>query len=227
MTLRQKGSQPKGKGRRELSAEQSSRGSLAASARLADALVVRRVQAGELHAFSELVVKYQQRIFNACLRICGQHEDAADLTQDAFLKALGAIAEFRGASAFYTWIFRIAINLAMSHQRKRRTRVTISLDGDAGENGAGAGRQLAGDAPEPASRMEADELSEQVAAALAALDPEYRVAVVLRDVEGCDYQEIADILEVPVGTVKSRIFRGRMALRGHLEPAGPRRAKAK
>lgn len=188
-----------------------------AAVRLADALLVRRVQAGDAHAFAELVGKYQERVFNACLRICGQRDDAADLTQDAFLKAFSAINEFRGASAFYTWIFRIAVNLALSHQRKRRLRTAASLD--SGEGDASLAQRLPDGANhDPAAPAVAVETRNAVADALASLDAEHRVAVVLRDIEGCDYQEIADILELPVGTAKSRIFRGRMALRALLAP---------
>jgi RNA polymerase sigma-70 factor (ECF subfamily) len=188
---------------------------------LADALLVRRVQTGDAHAYTELVRKYQDRVFTACLRICGRHEDAADLTQDAFLKAFAAIHEFRGASAFYTWIFRIAVNLSVSHQRKQRNRHTVSLDGDGGENDSGAWREPAAADGDPSAGLAAAETRAQVAAALAALDAEHRAAVVLRDIEGCDYQEIADILELPIGTVKSRIFRGRLALRRLLEQPDP------
>jgi len=192
---------------------------------LADALLVRRVQTGDPHAYTELVRKYQDRVYSACLRICGCAEDAADLTQDAFLKAFGAIDGFRGASAFYTWIFRIAVNLSISHQRKRQHRATLSLDGDTERRLSGGRREPAAPPSDPAAGLEADETRAQVAAALATLDAEHRAAVVLRDVEGCDYQEIADILEVPIGTVKSRIFRGRMALRAQLEGAGTAPAK--
>lgn len=194
-----------------------------AAARLADALIVRRVQAGEPHAYAELVRKYQDRVYHACLRICGEPEDAADLTQDAFLKAFAAIDAFRGASAFYTWIFRIAVNLSVSQQRRQRNRATLSLDADADERGGR--RQPAAPPVDPAAGLEAAETRSAVATALAALDPEHRVAVVLRDIEGCDYQEIADILELPIGTVKSRIFRGRMTLRARLAPEPPKPAK--
>ncbi len=221
MTLRQKS---QGRGERVVD---STAEAPAASARLADALLVRRVQAGEPHAYTELVRKYQDRVFNACLRICGQREDAADLTQDAFLKAFAAIDEFRGASAFYTWIFRIAVNLSISHQRRQRQRATIPLDGQPGDRAAAARIEPAAPATEPSAGLEATETRAQVAAALASLDDEHRAAVVLRDIEGCDYQEIADILELPLGTVKSRIFRGRMALRARLESADRPPAKPK
>jgi len=196
----------------------------AAAVRLADALLVRRVQAGEVHAFTELVRKYQDRVFNACLRICGRREDAADLTQEAFLKAFSAIDEFRGASAFYTWIFRIAVNLSISHQRKERHRRTASID-DPGGSGDADFRMPASADADPSDAIAAQETRAQVAAALATLDAEHRAAIVLRDIEGCDYQEIADILELPIGTVKSRIFRGRLALRRQLEPVERQPAK--
>jgi RNA polymerase sigma-70 factor (ECF subfamily) len=193
------------------------------TARFEDAVLVRQVQAGELHAFTELVRKYQDRVYNTCKRVCGDAEEAADLTQEAFMKAFASIDLFRGKSAFYTWIFRIAVNLSISYQRKRRTRSTVSLDRPIGDQTDGDARvHILRDesVADPADAPEAAETHARVLTALQELDPDHRVAIVLRDIEGFDYQEIADILELPVGTVKSRIFRGRLALRERLrDPA--------
>lgn len=187
-----------------------------------DAVLVRQVQAGEVHAFTELVRKYQDRVYNACRRICGDAEDAADMTQEAFMRAFESLEDFRGKSAFFTWIFRIAVNLAISHRRKARTRSTVSLD-DAGprdaDDAAGLARIVPDvAAPNPADAVPRAEMHAEVARALGALEPDHRAVLVLRDVEGLDYQEIADVLELPVGTVKSRIYRARLALRARLEP---------
>ena len=190
-----------------------------------DAVLVRQVQAGQAHAFAELVRKYQDRIYNTCWRICGNAEDARDMTQEAFLKAFELIDTFRGKSAFYTWIFRIATNMSISHRRKSARRTAISLDDPVSREGDGSGTSLGRlvrdeRAPDPAAGPMAKETQELLARALAALEAEARAAVVLRDVEQFDYQQIADVLEVPVGTVKSRIYRGRQALREWLDRRG-------
>ena len=183
---------------------------------------MRQVQAGETHAFAELVRRYQDRVHAACLRICGHTEDARDLTQEAFLKAFAAIESFRGTSAFFTWIFRIAVNLSISHRRRERT--TLSLDAPAGtdgEDGGAGGATLSAmvadeSATDPADGPLHTERQSLVAAALVELDDDYRAVLVLRDVADLTYQEISDVLETPVGTVKSRIYRARMAMRDAL-----------
>ncbi len=182
-----------------------------------DAAVVRQVQSGDVQAYAQLVLKYQDRVHNTCCRLCGNVEDARDVTQDAFLKAFECIESFRGASSFYTWLFRIAVNLAINHRRRTARTRHASVNGD-GE-GSSAAASLADPAePDPALRMARGEMRGHVSRALRELDETYRVAVVLRDMEGFDYAEIAEILGVPKGTVKSRIARGRLALREALLP---------
>ncbi len=180
-----------------------------------DALLVRQVQAGSTEAFSKLVCKYQDRVYNTCWRITGHGEDARDLTQDVFLKAFERIGGFKGKSGFYTWLFRIAVNRSISHRRKGRRVLSMHAGGDGDGDLA-----VAADLRVPDSRTDDpmavsmnSETAEQTAAALQDIEPDYRVVLVLRDVEGLDYQQIADVLEIAVGTVKSRIFRGRMAMR--------------
>jgi len=184
-----------------------------------DALLVRQVQGGAVHVFAELVRKYQDRVYNACLRICHNTEDARDLTQEAFLKAFASIDQFRGKSAFFTWIFRIAVNLAISQQRKRQSAPVVALDAAASDEDATSGSDRVADTriPDPAERLATAETRSAVLEALQRLEPDYRVVLVLRDMEGFDYQAIADVLETRVGTVKSRIFRARMALKAHLD----------
>lgn len=194
---------------------------------LEDLELVEKVKAGETEAYAGLVRKYQDRVFNACWRICGHVEDARDLTQEAFLKALEGISGFRQQSEFYTWIFRVAVNLALSHRRKAATRRTVSLDQSvsAGTQAEGLARRVR-DNPgdDPATAASEAELQGQVARALQALDDDFRTIVVLRDIEGFDYAEIGEILGIPTGTVKSRLYRARMALRGAIQASlGPRR----
>lgn len=181
-----------------------------------DSLLVRRCQGGDLAAFDLLVGRYQDKVFNAVYRMTGHYEDARDLTQEAFLKALAGLDRFRGGSSFYTWIFRIAANAAISWRRKSGRVTAADLAGtDAPLPGTtvGAGSGPAG----PQQAAETSEAAVEVQRALDKLDPEFRAALVLKDIEGCDYEEIAEILEVPLGTVKSRIHRARMEMRRHLE----------
>ncbi len=178
---------------------------------LSDADLVRGAQQGDQAAFAELVTRYQDRVYNTCYRMCHQHADAADLTQTTLLKAWEALGTFKRGAGFYTWLFRIALNTVLSHRRQRRRRETVPLemDPDGGRRGGGGGVRAA----EPESALAQRELQERVARALSELDDEFRAAVILKDIEELDYQTIAEILEVPLGTVKSRIHRGRTMLR--------------
>lgn len=182
-----------------------------------DAHLVEQVQAGRVEAYGELVRKYQDRVFNACWRICGNLEDARDLTQDAFIKGLEGIASFRQQSGFYTWIFRVAVNLTLSHRRKRKRRKTVSLDQAVGSGGSQAQelvrRVQDHDARDPQHETSEAELQAATLNALQQLEHDHRAMIVLRDIEGLDYAEIAEVLEVPAGTVKSRLYRARMRLR--------------
>lgn len=184
-----------------------------------DAELVERCRRGERAAFEPLVRRYQDRVFNACLRVSGNHAEAEDLTQEAFMKALQAIDRFDGRSGFYTWLFRIAINLTLSARRRGARRPTVSLDAPVGNCGEDSiGRRLSSGESGP-DRVACDsETHRRVLEALAGLNDDYRVVVVLRDVESFSYDEIAEILEVPVGTVKSRLHRARLALRNTLAP---------
>lgn len=190
---------------------------------LEDAELVRQVKGGRSEAYGELVRKYQDRVFNTCWRICGNLEDARDLTQEAFLKAFESLADFRERSGFYTWIFRVAVNLALSDRRKAARRRMVSLDADSGAAGTQAevlAKQVGRTAYDDPTRSATEsELHGCVARALQALDDDHRAVIVLRDLEGLDYREIADILEIPLGTVKSRLHRARMAVYQTIQPA--------
>ena len=190
---------------------------------LEDAELIEQIKAGQTEAYGRLVEKYQDRVFNACWRICGHLEDARDVTQDAFLKAFDNLSAFRQRSGFYTWIFRIAVNLAITYRRKAKRRHTVSLDQAAGTAGSQA-EELARivhdeSAPDPVAAAGDAELQGCVTRALQDLDDDQRAVVVLRDIEGLDYREIGEILQIPPGTVKSRLHRARMALRDAVGPA--------
>lgn len=175
-----------------------------------DAELVEAARAGDRDAFGDLVGRYQDRLFNTLLRIAGSREDAADAAQDAFVQAYLKLDSFRGDAQFFTWLYRIAMNVALS--RRRRTRPMASID--AAKEGAGE-EPMDGSAA-PGERMMADERAEQVHSALAELGDQHRKILVLREMEGCSYEAIAEILELPVGTVRSRLFRARLQLRDRL-----------
>ena len=190
---------------------------------LEEAELVEKVKAGHTEAYGELVRRYQDRVFNTCWRMCGHLEDARDLTQEAFLKAFEGISAFRYQSSFYTWIFRVAVNLALSHRRKGKRRQAISLDQVSGVEGSQA-EDLAKrvsdvTADDPAQAASDSELQGIVARTLHTLDEDQRAVIVLRDIEGFSYHEIGVILDIPPGTVRSRLHRARMALRQAVLPS--------
>ena len=177
-----------------------------------DASLIAATLAGDTAAFGRLVELYQDRLYNSLLRVLGSAEDAADIVQDAFVQAYLKLESFRGGSAFYTWLYRIAFNLAMSHVRREHREASLdqmkTLLGSEPMDG-----QPTGDAG-----VLQQERAEMVHAALAALSIDYRQVLVLREIEGCRYEEIAQILELPVGTVRSRLFRARLQMRDLLTP---------
>jgi RNA polymerase sigma-70 factor (ECF subfamily) len=175
---------------------------------VSDAELVQRAQGGTPAAFAELVSRYQDRVYNACYRMCHNEADALDLTQSTFLKALEALGQFQRRSGFYTWLFRIAINLTISHRRGRQRRPEHSL-----ERVCESGHAPAADCDSEPDPGERDETRRRIEWALDQLEDEFRSAVVLKDIEEMDYASIAEVLDVPVGTVKSRIHRGRALLR--------------
>lgn len=183
-----------------------------------DAELIARVLAGDRDAYEPLVLRYQDRIFSVVRRMVANREDARDLTQDAFVSAYRALDAFRSESSFHTWLFRIAANTVISFRRKRRPVAVVSI----GANDLDAAPDAAVDPPDsrpgPAEAAEASERRQTVLAAVGRLVPEFRDAIALRDFQGCSYGEMADILGCPVGTVKSRIHRARLALREQLVP---------
>ncbi len=185
-----------------------------------DAALVAGSRKGDMQAFASLVVKYQHRVFNTIYRMCSDRSAAEELAQETFLKALERIRQFRGASSFYTWLFRIAVNLTLTH-RRRSARIKFHSIGDGGElagtqAGALSAMMKAGGDPSPLAAAISKETRQCVLEALEELDEEFRVVVVLRDIEDMDYSTIAHVLDVPVGTVKSRLCRARHALRDKL-----------
>jgi RNA polymerase sigma-70 factor, ECF subfamily len=185
-----------------------------------DANLVERCRHGDMQAFGSLVAKYQERVLNVVHRLCGRWAEAEELAQETFLKALERIGQFRGSSAFYTWLFRIAVNLAVSHRRRLGRVGFRSLSGPDDSDGS-LGDSLTSDLARrreagPARAAEADETNRRLREALEELDEEFRLVVVLRDIEEMDYSQIARVLELPPGTVKSRLHRARRLLKDKL-----------
>ena len=178
--------------------------------------LVRRCVAGDAAAWQEIVQQYNRRIYNICYRFSGSPDDAADLTQEVFIKIYRTLSTFDGTkAAFMTWVTTVTRNLLVDHFRKGKyDRVTDSLDATPGnqEDGLSIGDQLEDQRSSPEQRMQSQETQKMVQGALQKLSPELREAVILRDLQDMDYKEIAKVLRVPEGTVKSRINRGRTEL---------------
>ncbi len=183
-----------------------------------DAALIQRCLGGDMQAFGLLVAKYQDRLYNTLLRIIGRSAEAEELTQEAFLRALAKLTQFRGESKFYTWLFRIGTNLAITHIRRQGRVRFRSLDSTsaAGDRQRAPAEPTDTSSPGPVEKLIAKEKAQIIAAALEELDDEHRVVIVLRDVEQMDYAAIADVLEIPAGTVKSRLHRGRNILKDKL-----------
>ena len=174
-----------------------------------DKHILAQARRGELDAFEELVRRYEKRVYAIALRSAGSPEDAADITQDVFLRAWRSIESFRGDSGLSTWLFRITMNICVDHARHRQTQPqTMALTNDEDEE-----RPIHDTAPTPEEHLDNSELGRELAAALDEVSEEHRRIVLLRDVSGMSYTEIAEILEISEGTVKSRLARARIALR--------------
>ena len=171
-----------------------------------DEQLVRRYLGGDQAAFATLVERHESRIYNVCLRILGNREDARDATQDSFLTALRKLGQFRGDAAFTTWLHRVAVNACYDSLRKRKRQPMLRL---ATTEDRDLVPELGPPVPDPADRV-AGEVD--VARALAGIPEDYRIALVLADVQDLPYEEIARVLDIPLGTVKSRVHRGRVAL---------------
>ncbi|MGL4422827.1 MAG: RNA polymerase sigma factor [Gemmataceae bacterium] len=181
------------------------------SASPADHDLIRASQAGSVAAFEALVLRYQDRLYHAIVYIVGRPEDAQDVLQEAFVNAYQGISSFKGESEFYTWLFRIAYNAAMSQVRKRKPVVSLE-PGIEPSRGAGQGGERS-DLEDPAELTSRQESILQVRDALERLSPEHRTVLMLKDLEGYKYEEIAALTGQAIGTVRSRIHRARLELR--------------
>ncbi len=166
---------------------------------------MRRFLAGDAGAFTELVTRHERRVYSLCLRVLGDRDDAADAAQDALLMVVRKLEQFRGDAAFTTWLHRVTMNVCYDHLRKARRQPVLHRVVDEDRPEAEAGPPI----PDHADAVAGEH---DVAAALAQVPEDFRIAVILADVNDLAYDEIAKVLDVPVGTVKSRVFRGRLAL---------------
>jgi RNA polymerase sigma-70 factor, ECF subfamily len=183
-----------------------------------EAQLVTELQAGSDSAFDYLVTYYHAGVYNLVYGILADAADAADVTQDVFLRVFRGIRGFRGGSSLKTWLYRVSVRQALNHRRWcwRHHRQQISIDAE--EDGRNCAMELKDEEPTPFDQLATHEMQSTVRRALASVPPLFRSAVILRDLEGLSYEEIAEILEVSVGTVKSRILRGRRTLKEILDP---------
>ncbi len=194
----------------------------AESINIDDSVLVQQSQAGDTMAMERLILRYQNRIYNTILKMCGNTDDAAELTQETFVKVIESIEKFKGRSSFYTWLFRIAVNLTLNHCQRNARRATRSLDAEETEPGGETQQVLKeflsdGNATDPAVLAQSRELCDLAMQALLKLEEPQRAVMVLRDIEGMDYAQMADVLNIELGTVRSRLSRARSHLREILE----------
>lgn len=179
---------------------------------------IRRAQGGDRAALGEIVAAWQDRIFNTMRKMARDEQEAMDLTQEAFGRAIERLGSFRGESAPFSWMYRIAMNVALGRLRQNKRRRTVSVSGnDTDGRGEGVLERSADVSPGPAEKVEGRERDQMVRQAMQRLDDQQRALLIMRDVDGMDYQQIAELLEAPLGTIKSRIFRARLALREQLK----------
>ncbi|MBP7983316.1 MAG: RNA polymerase sigma factor RpoE [Chromatiaceae bacterium] len=187
------------------------------SERLGDQELVARAQAGDRRAFDLLVLKYQQKVAGLIARYLRDPNEVQDVAQEAFIKAYRALGGFRGESAFYTWLYRIAINAAKNHLASRGRRPPRDdIEMEVAEQLESGGRLREMGTPE--NHLLSEEIAQTVQKALDELPEDLRTAIVLRELEGLSYEEIAEAMDCPIGTVRSRIFRARDAIEKRLSP---------
>lgn len=183
-----------------------------------DQRIVERVQSGDKKAFELLVAKYQRKLMRLVSRLVRDPAEAEDVVQESFIKAYRALPQFRGDSAFYTWLYRIGINTAKNYLVTLGRRAPTSTDADVEEAETFDDGDYLRDINTPESMLATKQIAETVNLAMETLPEELRVAITLREIEGMTYEEIAAVMQCPIGTVRSRIFRAREAIADKLRP---------
>ena len=187
-----------------------------------DDVLIEQYRKGDSAAIEQLVLKYQNRIYNVILKICADPDDAAELTQETFVKVIENLDKFEGRSGFYTWAFRIAVNLTLNYCQRNSKLAFRSLDAEQQQDDSQV-KQVLKDflsddsSPDPAAEVQSKELYRIAARALMGLDETHRAVIVLRDIEGMSYARIAEVLDIELGTVRSRLSRARSKMRDILE----------
>ena len=184
---------------------------------ITDKEIIERVKNGDKKAYDLLVLKYQQRVINLISRFVKNYADALDISQETFIKAYKALPNFRGESAFYTWLYRIAVNTAKNHLTVQSRKITKS-DYDVTEIEQIEGNMTLTEQTTPENLLFKDELQETVLNTIENLPEDLKSAIMLREIEGLSYEEIAAVMECPVGTVRSRIFRARETIDNKIKP---------
>ncbi|MCP5229327.1 RNA polymerase sigma factor RpoE [Accumulibacter sp.] len=188
------------------------------SEREIDQVLVERAQAGDKHAFEVLVQKYQRKLVRLLSRFVRDQSEVEDVAQEAFIKAYRALPSFRGDSAFYTWLYRIGINTAKNYLVAQGRRAPTSTEFDAQDAESFEDASQLRDINTPESLLQSRQIGETINAAMEGLPDELRSAIVLREIDGLSYEEIAEAMSCPIGTVRSRIFRAREAVAEKLRP---------
>jgi len=187
-----------------------------------DAVLIEQYRNGDSAAMEQLVLKYQNRIYNVILKICADPDDAAELTQETFVKVIVNLDKFEGRSGFYTWAFRIAVNLTLNYCQRNSRLAFKSLDAEQQQDDSQV-KQVLKDflsddsSPDPAVEVQNKELHRIAAKALMGLDETHRAVIVLRDIEGMSYARFSEVLDIELGTVRSRLSRARSKMRDILE----------
>lgn len=176
-----------------------------------DAVLIEEAKAGDSEAFGALVGRYQSRLFHTLIKVTGRREEAEDVLQDAFVQAYVKLNTFHGKSAFFTWLYRIAFNLSVSRRRRRRPEVSVEVVREA------VGADPESQCEQPEEKLMRQERAQKLHVAMDRLNEEHRAILVLREMEGCCYDTIAEILSIPPGTVRSRLHRARLTLREQLK----------
>lgn len=179
-------------------------------------LLLERAKAGDVAAFEKLIEVYQKKIFNLAYRMTGNFDDAGDMAQEALVRIFKSIANFKEQSSFSTWVYRITTNVCLDELRKKKNKKVYSLDEEIHAEDGEIQRQIMSNDPLPDEIAEKEELKRIVNSAINSLPEEQKIVITLRDLQGLSYDEISEVLDCPVGTVKSRINRARQALKNVL-----------